>query len=214
MRYEKCLTCKQLGEACDGPNLLLMDAVELGQWCDALRKLRPGATYDKTATETKVSKTAVYNFLTGAHADCRLETARPVARWLIGGNGEGNPCGNVTNSEKASYEEKIRQLENELCRRDERIQHLDDKLKQLQQTNGSMQTLITNTNARYTKDKDFLRGQITNRNKAVAILGALLGVCVLVIISALIIDRIDPERGFFWLRSLFEGRGGTFSIFG
>lgn len=214
MRYEKCLTCDQLGKACDGPNLLLMDAVELGHWCDELRKKRPGATYDKTAAETKVSKTAVYNFLTGAHPDCRLETARPVARFLIGGSCEGNPCGNVTNSEKAAYEARIRQLENELCRREDKIQHLDDKIKQLQQSNASMETLITNTNARYTKDKDFLRGQITSRNKNIAVLGTLLGVCVLVIIGALVIDMINPDVGFFWLRGLFDGKSGIFSIFG
>ena len=207
MRYEKCLTCKQLGTACDGPNLLLMDAVELGHWCDALRKLRPGATYDKTASETKVSKTAVYSFLNGAHADCRLETARPVARWLIGESCEGNPCGNVTNSEKAAYEEKIRQLENELSRREDRIQHLDDKIKQLQETNVSMTTLITNTNARFTKDKDFLR-------KVITVLGVSLGFCLVVIIGALIIDRLNPDVGFLWLRGLFESRGGIFSLFG
>ena len=207
MKYEKCLTCKQLGNGCDGPNLLLMETGELGHWCDALRKLRPGATYDKTAAETKVSKTAVYNFLTGAHADCRLETARPVARWLIGGDAEGNPCGSVTNSEKVAFEEKIRQLEAEIRWRDDKIEHLKE-------TNAAMQTLVTNTNARYTKDKDFLREQITNRNKMVAVLGALLGVCVAVIIGALIIDRINPDVGFFWLRGLFDGKSGILSIFG
>lgn len=207
MKYEKCLTCKQLGEACDGPNLLLMETVELGRWCDALRKLRPGATYDKAAVETKVSKTAVYSFLTGAHDDCRHETARPIARWLIGGNCEGNPCGNVTNSEKAAFEEKIRQLENEILRRDDRIEHLGEKVKDLQATNFSMQTLITNTNARYTRDKDFLR-------KTIAVLGVSLGICLVAIIGALIIDMLNLEVGFFWLRSLFDGRGNLFSIFG
>ena len=207
MRYEKCLTCKQLGEACDGPNLLLMDAKELGQWCDELRKKRPGATYDKTAAETKVSKTAVYSFLTGAHADCRLETARPIAGWLIGGSCEGNPCGNVTNSEKAAYEERIRQLEDGIRWRDDKIQHL-------QNSNKSMETLITNTNKRNTQDKDFLRSQITSRNKSIAVLGTLLGICVLVIIGALVIDRINPDVGFIWLRGLFDGRGGIFSLFG
>ena len=207
MRYEKCLTCKQLGAACDGPNLLLLDTLELGEWCNELRKKRPGATFDKTAVETKVSKTAVYNFLTGAHADCRLETARPVARWLIGGDAEGNPCGSVTNSEKAAYEEKIRQLEGEIRWRDDKITHLTA-------TNASMQTLITNTNARTTQDKDFLRSELKRKNKTIAILGSCLGVALLVIIGALIIDRINPEVGFFWLRGLFDGRGGIGSIFG
>lgn len=200
MRYKGCLECKQLGTACDGPNLLLMDAVELGQWCDELRKKRPGATYDKTAAETKVSKTAVYNFLTGAHADCRLETARPIAGWLIGSSCEGNPCGNVTNSEKAAYEEKIRQLE-------EGIRWRDDKIGHLQKSNASMETLITNTNARFTKDKDFMR-------KVITVLGVSLGICLVAIIGALIIDRINPEVGFFWLGGMFDGRGGIFSLFG
>lgn len=207
MHYEKCLTCKQLGSTCDGPNLLLLDAVELGQWCDALRKLRPGATYDKTAAETKVSKTAVYSFLTGAHADCRLETARPVARWLIGGSCEGNPCGNVTSSEKAAYEEKIRQLEKDNA-------HLNEKVADLQKNNDSLQMLVTNTNASTTQDKDFLHSQITNRNKSIAVLSTLLGICVLAIIGALIIDRINPDVGFFWLRGLLDGKNGIFSIFG
>lgn len=207
MRYEKCLTCKQLGTACDGPNLLLMDAKELGQWCDELRKKRPGATYDKTAAETKVSKTAVYSFLTGAHADCRLETARPIAGWLIGGSCEGNPCGNVTNSEKAAYDERIRQLEDGIRWRDDKIQHL-------QHNCDSMQTLITNTNRRNTQDNEFLRGQIKGKNKAIGILSTLLGIALAVIIAALVVDRLNPDMGFFWLRGLFDGKSGIFSLFG
>lgn len=198
MKYEKCLDCKQLGVDCDGPNLLLLDAVELGHWCNELRKRRPGMTYDKTAAETGVSKTAVYNFLNSAHPDCRIETARPVAALYIGGNCLGNPCGSVTNSEKAAYEEKIRQLEKDLAWK-------DDKIRDLQENNASMKTLVTNTNARATQDKDFLRSQITNRNKAITALSICLGLCLLLIIGALIVDRINPDIGFIWLRSWFGG---------
>lgn len=200
MKYEKCLTCAQLGKNCDGPNLLILEPEELREWLSALRKNHHGMTYDRTAAETGVSKTAIYNFLTGAHPDCRLDTVRPIAKCYIGGNCGENPCGNVTNSEKAAYEDKIRQLEAAIEWRDDKIQHLTH--------NGeAMQTLITNTNARHTEQLQFLRGQIKGKNKTIISLIVPLALCLLVIIGALIIDRTNSDIGFFWLESLFKPHG-------
>ena len=207
MKYEKCLTCKQLGNECDGPNFLAMDTIELGQWCDEKRKTIPGMTYDRTAAETGISKTAIYNFLKGVHPDCRIETIRPIVKLLTGGKWDDNPCGNVTNSEKAAYESRIKELEKLL---DYEVRRRDDKIQHLQKTNASMEMLVANTNTRYTNDKDFLRGELKRKNKTIAILGTFLGVCLLVIIGALVIDRINPEIGFFWLRSWFGGSGSGF----
>ena len=204
MKYEKCLTCKQLGIDCDGPNFLAMDTIELGQWCDEKRKTIPGMTYDRLAAETGISKTAIYNFLKGIHPDCRLETIRPIVKLLTGGKWDDNPCGSVTNTEKADYEDRIKELEKLL---DYEVRWRDDKIKHLETTNESMQTLVTNTNARYTKDKDFLREQIRNRNKAVTVLSVCLGICLLLIIGALVVDKTDPSKGFFWLRSFLGGDG-------
>lgn len=210
MKYEKCLDCKQIGIDCDGPNFLAMDAVELGQWCDEKRKTIPGMTYDRIEAETGISKTAVYNFLKGKHPDCRLETIRPIVKLITGGKWDDNPCGSVTNSEKAAYEERIKELEKLL---DYEVRWRDEKLKHLESTNASMQTLVTNTNARYTKDKDFLREQIRNRNKAVTVLSVCLGICLLVIIGALVIDKLDPSKGFFWLKSFLGGEHGKWWFF-
>lgn len=201
MKYEKCLTCKQLGIDCDGPNFLAMDTIELGQWCDEKRKTIPGMTYDRIEAETGISKTAVYNFLKGKHPDCRLETIRPVVKLITDGKWDDNPCGSVTNAEKAAYEERIRQLKKDIA-------HLEDKNKDLAKTNESMQTLVTNTNARYTKDKDFLRGQIKSKSIANVTLSVLFGLALAVIIGALIVDKLDPSKGFFWLRSFLGGEGG------
>lgn len=199
MKYEKCLHCNQLGTNCDGPNLLLLEEIELGQWLNELRKIR-GLTYDKTQQETGVSKTALYNFLTGAHPNCKLDTVRPLAKKFIGGDCDDNPCGNVTNSEKVAYEERIRQLEKDI------IWH-EDKIKSLEKNAEAMQTLITNTNVRNTQDKDFLRGQIKSKNRAIVILSVSLAVCLLAIITALIIDRTNSGIGFFWLESWFKPHG-------
>ena len=204
MKYEKCLTCKQLGIDCDGPNFLAMDTIELGQWCDEKRKTIPGMTYDKTAAETGISKTGVYNFLKGVHPNCGIDTIRPIIKLYTGGKWDDNPCGNITNTEKAAYEDRIKELEKLL---DYEVRWRDDKIKHLETTNASMQTLVTNTNARFTKDKDFLREQIRNRNKAVTVLSIFLGLCLLLIIGALVVDKLDPSKGFFWLRSFLGGDG-------
>ena len=200
MKYEKCLNCSQLGKACDGPNLLAMETVELGQWCDELRKQRPGLTYDRIAAETGVSKTAVYGFLKGAHEDCNLHTARTVAKPITGGEWDNNPCGNLTNSEKAAFEEQIAKLQTS-------VTWHEDKLKHYQTTNESLQTLVTNTNARMTKDKEFLQEQIKSKNKVIAILASCLAVALLVIITALVIDRTNGDIGFFWLDGAFRPQG-------
>lgn len=197
MKYEKCLKCAQLGTNCDGPNLLAMDTVELGLWCNELRKMHPGMTYDRIANETGVSKTAVHGFLTGAHEDCSMHTARTVAKHIMGDNWDNNPCGNLTNSEKAAYEEQVEKLKTSI------VWH-EDKIQDLKEKNASLETLVANTNARMTKDKDFLREQIKSKNKAMVTLTICLAVALLVIIAALVIDRNDPGVGFFWLESLFR----------
>lgn len=211
MKYEKCLTCKQLGNECDGPNFIAMDTVELGQWCDEKRKTIPGLTYDKMQTVTGISKTAIYNFLKGVHPDCRLETIRPIIKELTGGKWDDNPCGNVSNTEKAAYEDRIKELEKLL---DYEVRWRDDKIQHLQKTNASLETLVVNNNARATTDKDFLRSEMKRKNKTIVILSTCLGICLLVIIGALVIDRINPEIGFFWLRSWLGGSGWLQSMKG
>lgn len=202
MKYEKCLTCDQLGTNCDGPNLLAMEPVELGLWCNELRKLTPGLTYDKVATGTDVSKTAVYGFLTGAHEDCSYHTARSIAKYVSKGKWDNNPCGNLTNSEKAAYEEEIQKLKNSI------VWH-EDKIKDLKEKNASLETLVKNTNARMTNDKEFLQEQIKSKNRAITILAICLALLMLLIIAALVVDRINPDIGFFWLRSWLGGAEET-----
>lgn len=200
MKYEKCIKCNQMGDSCDGPNMLSMEAKELGLWCNEYRKSQPGMTLDKVAAGADVSKTSVHGFLNGAHEDCSYHTAHAIAKYITGGKWEENPCGNLTNSEKAAYEEKIRQLK-------ESITWHEDKIKHLTETNAAMQTLITNTNKRNTESQDFLRSQIKNRNKAVAILATFLAITTLLIIAALVIDNLNPDIGFFWLEGLLGPHG-------
>lgn len=212
MKYEKCLSCEQLGKTCDGPNLLAMETVDLGLWCNELRK----DSYEKIAAETELGKTTVSDFLKGKHEDCNMRTARTIAKYVTRGKWDDNPCGNLTTAERAAYEEKIRQFEADIAWRDDKITHLT-------QQKTDMQTLITNTNkrhdeenARHAEELKLLHKQLDDRyyflkrkDKVIVILSVLLGLSVATIIAALIIDRLNNDMGFFWLESLLKPSGIT-----
>lgn len=188
MKYEKCLNCADLGNACDGPNFLAMETTEMGQWCNQKRKQIPGMTYDKIAAETGISKSAVHGFLTGAHSDYRIETIRPIVRMIVGGKWDDNPCGNLSNSEKAHYEDQARHLASEIQWRDDKIQHILAENKTLR---TSMADTMQINKERY----EFIK----RKDRIIALLGVLLALCLLVIITALVVDCLNPNIGFFWL---------------
>lgn len=198
--YEKCLECNKLGNPCDGPNFMAMNTEDLIHWCNERKKQLPGLTYDRIAEKTGLSKGTISGFFTRSHTDYRIETIRPILKTLVGGEWEDSPCGDPTAEERAKYEEKLHQFEKDKVWHEDKIQHLEKQIE-------SMQTLIANTNARATQDKDFLRSQIKSKNKAIAILSVLLGLCVIAIIAALIIDRTNSGIGFFWLEGLFKPHG-------
>ncbi len=199
--YQECITCPKLGISCDGPNFIAMSAPELLAWC----KARKAQLHLSNATLSEVSgmpKGTIDRLFAGEHMDFRYETVRPLVKALVGGKEwSGDPCPDPSDSEKAEMLEKIHHLESELL-------HRDDKIKGLEKTNDSLETLVTNTNARATKDKDFLREQIKSKNTAIVTLSVLLGLALAVIIGALIVDKLDLSKGFFWLKSFLGGESG------
>lgn len=196
--YQECITCPKIGISCDGPNFIAMSATELLSWCKA-RKAHLHLSNATLADMSAMPKGTVDRLFAGEHMDFRYETVRPLVKALVGGKEwSGDPCPDPNSSEKAELLEKIRHLE-------EGIQWRDDKINHLLKNNAAMEMLIANTNTRATMDKNFLR-------KIIVILGIALGICLVTIITALIIDRLDPTKGFFWLRSWLDGSGSRLFI--
>lgn len=203
--YENCVNCLRAGVTCREPRITDM-TIEAAITLMKARKKFLGYSNQEVADRCHMSKGTIDGIFAGTHADCRFETIRPVWNALFGGEIPDDPCPGLSDNERVKYEERIHQLENELL-------HKDEKIIDLQNSNASMQTLITNTNARYTKDKDFLRDQLTNRNKAIGVLSTFLFICLAVIIGALVIDKLDPSKGFFWLKSFLGGESGKWWFF-
>ena len=200
--YTKCATCPKLGNTCDGPRYVSMTAQELISWC-AARKKHLGLSNQKIADMANMAKGTVDGIFAASHTDFKYETIRPIIRVLLGREWNEDPCDDLTDGERSALEKKIQQLEKD-------VERLEDRNRDLVETNASLKMLVTNTNTRTTADKDFLRGEMKRKNKTIAILSVLLGITVSTIIAALIIDRINPEIGFFWLRSWLGGSGSEY----
>lgn len=194
--YSECVRCQKLGKECDGPNFVAMPPQELIAWCKE-RKKHLGLTNAKLADLSGLPQGTIDSLLANSHADYKVGTIQKLLQVLVGGKWAGDPCADPTGAASAELQEKIRTLESE-------IKHRDETIKELRKNNESLQTLVANTNARLTKDKDFLRDQLRGRNKAVGVLSLLLGICLLVIIGALVVDRLNPDKGFFWLGDLAQ----------
>lgn len=192
--YSDCIRCQKLGKECDGPNFVAMPPQELIAWCKE-RKKHLGLTNAKLAELTNMPQGTVDSLLSNSHPDFKFGTIRPLLQVLVGGQWLGDPCADPTGSGVSELQKRIKELEAEIAWRDDKLQHYKGQL-------DSMQTLVTNNNARLTKDKDFLREQIRSKNKAIATLSVFLGICILVIIAALVMDKLNPDMGFFWLDGL------------
>lgn len=89
--YDRCLTCRYLGDGCDGPNTLSMTLERWCEWCRALKRIR-GMTNSEIAEISGVSTKTVEKIMAGqASKDIMRSTAGDITRALVGSAGQW-PC--------------------------------------------------------------------------------------------------------------------------
>lgn len=196
--YLECVSCPKLGVSCDGPNFVAMPARELLEWCK-LRKSHLKMSNAKLAELSEMPKGTIDRLFAGEHMDFKFETIRPMIKALVGGAWGANPCADPQGQMDGRLEEKVKQLE-------------EDKRKLKERMKETMDT--------YQKELDFLKEQVKyeqevakGRKKAIVTLGICLGVTMSLIIAALIIDRLNPNIGFFWIDRMFAPTGFSFTDF-
>lgn len=204
--YMECVNCPKLGVSCAGPKFLDLTTAEVIAWCKA-RKAFLGLSNGRIAELAKLSKGTVDGLFANAHADFRYETLRPVLKVLVGGQMSSESCPDFTVSERTSYDEKIRQLQATIEWRDEKISHYTDVNKRLVEENKRLVEEIAENEKNDKENQSFMRGEIKRKNRTIVILSIVLFIVVLLIIAALVVDIINPEVGFFWLRSWLGGDG-------
>lgn len=196
--YFECISCPKLGISCDGPNFVAMSAHNLLEWCK-MRKTKLGLSNAKLADMSGMPKGTIDRLFTGEHLDFKYETIRPMLKALVGGAWGENPCADPQGQTDERLEETVKRLEEEK-------KNLKEQVKTIMEE--------------YHEEVAFLKEQVRNeqaaakgRKKAIVILGTCLGITLTLIIVALIMDRLNPNIGFFWLGQMFSHKGFSFADF-
>ena len=188
MLYQDCVKCEKLGVSCDGPNFFTLPANEILEWCKA-RKAELHLSNDKIADLSGIPRGTVARVFAGVHEDFKFGTVQPILRVLIGGTYHRESCPDP----KGNAAEKIAELT---------------------EKNDSLRRVIKENKAAYDEDLERERSDASKREKYfekqmrvrmifIIILSVLLAVSLVLTIAALLVDRTNPDKGFFWLEDIF-----------
>lgn len=201
--YNKCVTCVHIGKDCDGPNFLAMTTERWCEWC-YLRKDYLDWTNAHIAELTDVSKASVDRIMSGNVKDLRNTTMQAITKALVNGSWGQYPCAMVGDSANAEIAEQCKALQTALDKlADEHREEIEEvrkaergKIDFLQKQIAFKEHQMDMKDQLLKERYDFLK----RKDKVIALLGALFGVCLLVIIAALVIDGLNPNIGFFWVK--------------
>ena len=207
--YNLCLNCVHIGKNCDGPNFLAMSMERWCEWC-RLRKEYLGWTNTHVAELAEISKISVDRIMSGNVKDLRNTTMQAVTKALVNGTWGKYPCATAAISEKETvYVDNptlVEKAENAISQCN-RLQAAIDRL------NADHRADLEAQRAADQRKIDFLKEQVNikdrqlverhdflkRKDRTIALLAALLGITVLVILAALVIDHFNPDLGFFWV---------------
>ena len=190
--YNMCINCDHLGNACDGPNFLAMSTERWCEWC-RIRKEYLELTNADIAETSGVSLVSVGRIMSGAAKDVRLTTMQAITKVLVNGTWGTHPCAMKALPPEVIYQDRPEVLAE--CKNLQE-QHAEDerKIAFLRKQLEIKDTQIMEKDLQLKDRAEFIR----HRDKAAVVLGVLLGIAVLIIIAALVIDAANPNVGFFW----------------
>lgn len=200
---KNCKECTHPGRDCI-PYLMTVSQSDLLEWCKH-RKKEMRMSNEDIADRTNVPKGTVDRVFSPRDADYRFTTMQPIVCVLSGCNAEELDCeaAYLTPSEALleqvkAKDEIIRHLEEETKRQDEHIKHLEAAAK----------ADIERAKKEEAESIAYMKKKEKSHIRLIYTLAIALSITVLTILTALIVDRLNPDIGFFWLRSWFGGKTG------
>lgn len=181
--FQKCISCKRLGESCGGPDFYLLSAEELVAWCRQ-RKEYLHLSNARIAEAANMARGTVDSFFASTHADFRYETIRPILKALIGDKYATEPCQAIGDAER----ERIRA----------EIDHVHSE-------NARLSAAMQREHEEYSKSLEFVQFELSKvretsngRKKLVYILACCLFFTMFILMLAFYFDIQNPDVGFLW----------------
>lgn len=205
--YNKCIKCDYLGTKCDGPNVIAMSKERYCEWCRQLKEEK-GWSNAKLAEVSGISKATIDKMMTNRITGLNGETISTVTCALVYGYScpDGNwgkfPCAMEAPEDAPEGCPKCadlkRQLDFQTANDREKIDHLKKQVAFAESQLLEKDAQIRSKDERLQERADF----IYRKDRVITILSVLLGISVLLIIGALLIDMFNPNVGFFWVERM------------
>ena len=234
--YNRCLNCPNIGKKCDGPNFLAMSADRRSEWMRLRKEYLHSIDPDKwtnsyIADEAGVSKVTVSRVMSGDMKDIRISTIEAILKVLVNGSWGQYPCA----MENAPAAEVVYVDSPDLLKRAEEAEAECARLQEaLAKETAEKKMELTAAHEVDEKRVEYLKEQIRfkedqmrqkdkllnerykflkRKDTIILILSILVFMGWATIITALIIDRLNYDVGFFWRAAFdFGSRGvGSFS---
>lgn len=194
---EKCKKCLHYGKDCL-PHLLTISSAQLAQWCK-IRRQSLHMSVEELARQSGIPQSTLERVLSHKGADCYFSTVQPVLRVLSGCTEDELQCRNPSGQSENSLisaihykDDAIRRMEEENKRQAEYIEQLQIMAKED----------IERAKKEEAESLDFLKRQNRQKARIICTLSISLGITLLIIIAALVIDMMNSNIGFFWLKGL------------
>lgn len=132
--FEKCITCKIIGERCV-PNLWLLPFPDLIQWLIKFQKYR-GWSNQTWADKSNVPVGTINRMKAGDYSDCKYSTIRSLAISVMGGTKDEFSCTEQVEKELRQMEQleqsaaKLSAVEVENKMLKERLSQIDEQHRQ------------------------------------------------------------------------------------
>lgn len=191
-----CANCEHLGRDCP-KKLMLLPLDELIDWCLHIMK-QYRITHEGLAKLSGVPKGTIDRVLAKQSADCKYSTIHTIVCTLFECMGVSSVCLDDVTAEEVVRTDALAmqnaELQAALDSSEKERRALQSRVEDFVESRSLMKEQIVKKDASI----DSLTTTINDQRRAIKFLAALLGGALLVIIAALLADKLNPNMGFFW----------------
>lgn len=191
---KKCKYCSHPGRACI-PYLVTLSQSDTFDWCK-IRKEALHLSNEDIAERTGVPKSTIDRIFSPRDTDCRFSTMQPVICVLSGCTHEELDCDNASSPSSEALLEQLKVKDDLIHHLDEEIKRQSEHIKQLQ---ADAQANIDRAKQEEAESLAYMKKKEKGHVRAIWLLVSALALTLGLIIAALIVDRLNPEVGYFWL---------------
>ena len=191
---QKCRDCTHPGRACI-PYLMTLSQADTFDWCK-IRKESMCLSNEDIADRTGVPKSTIDRIFSPRDTDSRFSTMQPVICVLSGCTHEELDCNNDSRPSSEALLEGLKVKDNLIHHLEEEVARQSSLIKHLQ---ADAQANIDRAKQEEAESLAYMKKKEKGHVRVIWLLVGALALTLGLIIAALIVDRLNPEVGFFWL---------------